>query len=81
MYELKLPRNILLWKTIDHKCPENYYLCICDRVIKNKFMEIHIWKDCHKSLFRCDQCDLIIHLDKVDHHDCKEDLKQELKNL
>ncbi len=44
-------------------------------------MELHNLKDCEKNKFRCDSCDLKISPLKLDEHDCKEDLKSELKNF
>ena len=66
-------------KSLDHlvNCPENFSKCIlnCDKLIKNKFMEIHCLKDCENNEFRCDSCDLTIKIKKLHAHDCKEDLK------
>ena len=72
-------------KALDHldKCPEKLSSCIlkCERIVKNKFMEIHCLKDCDQNLFKCDSCDLKIAIKNFDKHNCKEDLKSHLKNF
>ena len=42
-------------------------------------MELHCLLDCEKNEFRCDSCDLKISIKKMDNHNCKEDLKSQLK--
>lgn len=51
----------------------------CEKILKNKFMELHCLLDCEKNEFRCDSCDLKISIKKMDNHNCKEDLKSQLK--
>ena len=35
---------------------------VINKILKNKFMELHCLKNCEKNKFKCDSCDLKISL-------------------